>query len=100
MKKTYGGKKGSETKPPIEEIDLEQKTLELEIRSKYGEVGLEASQESKANSFKTLPSCLGEYETNFKVRKLPTLKMPSPKMLNISILSMLLSVPVKNALFH
>ena len=29
----------AKTKPPIEEIDLEQKTLELEIRSKYGGVG-------------------------------------------------------------
>ena len=52
MKKTYGGKKGSKTKPPIEEIDLEQKTLELEMRSKYGGVGSEVSQESKADSFK------------------------------------------------
>ena len=33
VKKTYGKEKGLETKPPIEEIDLEQKTLELEMRS-------------------------------------------------------------------
>ena len=89
MRKTYGKEKGSETKPPIEEIDLEQKTLELEMRSEYGGVGLEVSQESKANSFKTLPSYLGEYETNSEVKKLPTLKVPSPKTLNISSLSML-----------
>ena len=95
VKKTYGGKEGSETKPPIEEIDLEQKTQELEMRSKYGGVGSEVSQESKADSFKTLPSYLGEYETNSEVKKLPTLKVPSPKTLNISSLSMLLSAPIK-----
>ena len=95
MKKAYGEKKESETKPPIEEIDLEQKTLELEMRSKYGGMGLEVSQGSKVDSFKTLPSYLGEYEANSEVRKLSTLKMPSPKTLNISSLSMLLSAPIK-----
>ena len=93
--KDIWGKTGSETKPPIEEIDFEQKTLELEMRSKYGGLGLEVSQESKADSFKTLPSYLGEYETNSEVRKLPTLKMPSPKTLNISSLSMLLLAPIR-----
>ena len=58
-------------------------------------MGSKASQESKADSFKTLPSYLGEYEANSEVRKLPTLKMPSPKTLNISSLSMLLSAPIK-----
>ena len=48
VKQTYGGK-GLESKPPIEEIDLEQKTLELEMRLEYGEVGSEVSQESKAD---------------------------------------------------
>ena len=56
---------------------------------------MEDSQESKADSFKTLPSYLGEYETNSEVKKLPTLKLPSPKTLNISSLSMLLSTPIK-----
>ena len=65
------------------------------MRSKYGGVGSEASQESKAESFKTLPSYLGEYEANSEVRKLPTLKIPSPKTLNISSLSMLLSALIK-----
>ena len=95
VKKTYRKEKGSKTKPPIEEIDLEQKTLELEMRSEYGGVGSEVSQESKADSFKTLPSYLGEYETNSEVKKLPTLKVPSSKTLNISSLSMLLSAPIK-----
>ena len=74
---------------------MEQKTLELEIRSDSGGIGFENSQESKVDSFKTLPSYLGEYEANSKVRKLPTLKMHSPKTLNISSLSMLLSTPIK-----
>ena len=43
IKKTYGKEKGSKIKPPIEEIDLEQKTLELEMRSEYGGVGSEVS---------------------------------------------------------
>ena len=94
MKKTYGGK-GLESKAPIEEIDLEQKTLELEMKSDYGGVGSESSKESKGDSFKTLPSYLGEYEANSKVRRLPTMKIPSPKTLNISSLSMLLSAPIK-----
>ena len=95
VNKTYGKEKGSETKPPIEELDLEQKTLKLEMRSEYGGVGSEVSQGSKADSFKTLPSYLGEYETNSEVKKLPTLKVPSLKTLNISSLSMLLSAPIK-----
>ena len=35
MKRTYG-EIGNEVKPPIEEIDFDQKMLELEIRLEYG----------------------------------------------------------------
>ena len=65
------------------------------MRSEYGGVGSKVSQESKADSFKTLSSYLGEYETNYEVRKLLTLKVPSSKTLNISSLSMMLSAPIK-----
>ena len=58
VKKTYG-KTENETKPPIEEIDFDQKTLELEMRSDYGGCGLETFCESKVESFKTLPSYIG-----------------------------------------
>ena len=34
--------------PPIEEIDFDQKTLELEFKSQYGDVGSEKSESSKA----------------------------------------------------
>ena len=89
--KTTHGEQGSETtKPPIEEIDFDQKTLELEIRSEYGGDESKTSLESKAKTLKTLPSYLGEYEAKSEVRKLPTLQMPSPKDLDITNLSALM----------
>ena len=83
-----------QSKPPIEEVDLEQKTLEMEMRSKYEGVGSKVYQEIKVDLFKTLPSYLGEYEANSEVRRMPTMKMPSPKTLDISSLLMLLSAPI------
>ena len=94
VKKTYG-KIGNEAKPPIEDIDFDQKTLDLEIRSNYEGCGSKTSHKSKAESFKTLPSYLGEYEANSEIRKLPTLKLPSPKTLDITSLSILLSTPIQ-----
>ena len=71
--KTTQGQKGSiDAEPPIEEIDFDQKTLGLEIRSEYGEADSEISHESKAETLKTLPSYLGEYEAKSKVKKYPT----------------------------
>ena len=58
VKKTYG-KTRNKTKPPIKEIDSDEKTLELEMRSHYGGCGSKTSHKSKAESFKTLPSYLG-----------------------------------------
>ena len=59
VKKTYG-EIGNEVKPPIEEIDFDQKILELEMRSNYGSFGSKTSHESRAESFKTLLYYLGE----------------------------------------
>ena len=94
VNKTYGEIR-NEVKPPIEEIDFAQKTLELEMRLDYGGCRSKTSHERKAESFKTLPSYLGEYEAKSKVKKLWTLKMPSSKTLDFSSLSMLLSTPIK-----
>ena len=44
------------------------------MRSYYGGLGLETSHERKVESFKNLPSNLGEYEVKLEARKLPTLK--------------------------
>ena len=89
VKKTYG-KIESEIKPPIEEIDFDQKTLELEIRSEYGAIGSETSHESKAETFKTLPSYLGEYEVKSEIKKIPSQKLPSPPNLDIANLTALM----------
>ena len=94
--KTTRGQKGSEyTKPPIEELDFNQKTLEMGVRSDYGDQASEASQESKAETLKTLPSYLGSYEAKSETKKFPNLQMPSHKDLDITNLSALMSAPIK-----
>lgn len=46
--KTTQGQKGSDyTKPPIEGLDFDLNTLEMGVRSDYGDQASEASQESK-----------------------------------------------------
>ena len=56
VQRTQGRNEGQNEKPPLEEIYFEQKTLEIKIRSEYGDVGLESSQSIKANTLKNLPS--------------------------------------------
>ena len=62
VKRTQGRDEGQNEKPPLEEIDFDQKTLEIETRSEYGDAGSESSQSSKANTLKNLPSYQGDYE--------------------------------------
>lgn len=57
----------SNQKPSIEEIDFDQKTLELDIRTKYGKQGSEPSEESKEGTLKTLPSYQGDYKDKSEV---------------------------------
>ena len=64
--------------PPIEEIDFDQKTLELELRSEYGDAGSEKSEDSKAETLKTLPSYQGDYEARSDIKRLPTVKNQQP----------------------
>ena len=41
VKRTQGRNEGQNEKPPLEEIDFDQKTLEIEIRLEYGDAGSE-----------------------------------------------------------
>ena len=82
-------------KPPLEEIDFDQKTLELELRSEYGDAGSEKSEESKADTFKTLPSYQGSYEAKSDVRKLPSVQGKPPIVQDFVNLAALMSAPIK-----
>ena len=94
--KTTQGLKGSDyTKPPIDELEFDRNTLEMGARSDYGDQASEASQESKAETLKTLPSYLGSYEAKSEIKKFPNLQMPSHKDLDITNLSALMSAPIK-----
>ena len=60
--------------PPLDEIDFDQHTLAMDLRSEYGDKGSEISQESKADTLKTLPSYLGDYEAKSETKKIPSQK--------------------------
>lgn len=47
----------SSHEPPLDEIDFDQKTLELELRLEYEDAGSEKYEESKAETLKKLPCC-------------------------------------------
>jgi hypothetical protein len=64
----------SREEPPLDKIDFDQKTLELELRSEYGDAGSEKSEDSKAETLKTLPSYQGDYEARSDIKRLPTVK--------------------------
>ena len=82
-------------KPPLDEIDFDQKTLELELRSEYGDKGSEKSLESKAETLKTLSSYLGDYEAESETKKIPSQKFPSPPNLDVTNLAALMSAPIE-----
>ena len=94
VKRTQGRDEGQNEKPPLEEIDFDQKTLEIEIRSEYGDAGSESSQSSKANTLKNLPSYQGDYEARSEVRKIPSQRFPSPPKTDIVNLTALMSAPI------
>ena len=81
--------------PPIDEIDFDQKTLELELRSEYGDAGSEKSEDSKAETLKTLPSYQGDYEAKSDIRKLPSVQNKPAAVLDLVNLSALMSAPIK-----
>lgn len=95
MKKTQEKQRSESIEPPLEEIDFDHKTLELEIRSEYGDVGSEKSKDSKAETLRTLTSYLGEYEAKSDLRKLPSQKFSSPQTIDLPNLSALMSAPIQ-----
>ena len=95
VKQTQEPKKETSEVPPLKEVDFDQKTLELELQSEYGDVGSEKSGNSKAETLQTLPSYLGEYETKSDIKKLPSQKMSSPPTVDIPNLTALMSAPIK-----
>ena len=68
---------------PIEEIGFDQKTLELEFKSQYGEEGSKKLESSKAETMKTLPSFQGDYEARSDIQKLPSHKKHAPPTLDM-----------------
>ena len=99
IKQTQDKTKSKKGKPPLDETDFDQKTLELEMRSKYGDVGSKKSQESKAATLKTLPPYMGEYKAKSDIKKLPSVKLPSPPKLDVTNLAALMPAP-SSARFH
>lgn len=63
----------SNQKPPFKEIDFDKKTLKLEVRIEYGNLGsAESMEEKKEVTPKTLPSYKGEHKDKFKAYRLPS----------------------------
>lgn len=81
--------------PPLDEIDFDQHTLAMDLRSEYGDKGSEISQESKADTLKTLPSYLGDYEAKSETKKIPSQKFSSSPGLDVTNLAALMSAPIE-----
>ena len=60
-----------------------------------GNEGSEKSQESKADTLKTLPSYLREYEVESEMKKIPSQKFPSPPNLDATNLAALMTAPIE-----
>ena len=82
-------------KPPLVEIDLDQKTLELELRFDYNDEGSENSEHTKTGTLKTLPSYQGDYEAASEVRRIPSQKIGSSPKLDIANLTALMSAQIR-----
>ena len=82
-------------KPPLVEVDFDQKTLELELCSDNYDGESEKSGDSKAGTLKTLPSYQGGYEAASEVCKIPSQKLNSSPKLDIANLTALMSAPIR-----
>lgn len=80
---------------PIEEIDFDPKTIELEVRTEYGDARSEMPKNSKVETLRTLPSFLGDYAAHSDIQKLPSLKLEPPLMLDVENLSALMAAPIQ-----
>ena len=83
-------------KPPcLEEIDFDQKTLVLELRSKLADAAFEKTMESTRGTLRMLPSFQGDYEAKSKTKKIPSQQHQPPKILDVGNLIELLATPIK-----
>ena len=65
------------------------------MESRYGDCGSEDTKRSKANSIRTLPSFVGDYEVKSDIHKVPTQYKKKPPVLDMENLHALISTPVK-----
>ena len=82
-------------KPPLVEIDFDQKTMELQLRSDNYDRESEKSGDSKAETLKTLPSYQGDYKAASEIHKIPSQKLDSFLKLDIANLTALMSAPIR-----
>ena len=80
---------------PIVEIDLDKPCANVDLESRYGDCGSEDTEKPKANSFRTLPSFMGDFETKSDIHKVPTQYKSKPPVLDMENLHALMSTPVK-----
>ena len=73
--------------PPLEEIDFDQKTLVLELRSKFADAASEKTVESDKGTLKTLPSFKGDYEAKSEIKRIPSQQHQPSKVLDVRNLS-------------
>ena len=85
---------GESQGPPLVEIDFDQKTLELELRSYYNDADSEKSEESKAGTLRTLPSYQGDYKAVSEILKVQSQKINSTSKLDIANLTALMLAPI------
>ena len=76
-------------------MDCGPKSLNLELRSRQGDMGSEYALESEAKTIKTLPSFLGDGDDKSKDKKLPSQRYRPTKTMEVSILANLLATPIK-----
>ena len=94
IQKANANKEGK-GKAPLGEIDLEKELVKIEIASRYQAIGPITFQLSKASTFKELPFFVGDYRSDNDVRKVPSQYKPSPIVLDIANLQVLLSTPMR-----
>ena len=66
---------------PIAEIDLDKPGANVDLESRYGDCGSKDTEKPKANSFRTLPSFVGDFETKSDIHKVPTKYKNKPPVL-------------------
>lgn len=84
-----------EDKAPIKELDLDKMQVHVNVESRYGDWGSEKFVESKADSLKTLPSFMEDFEVKLDVKKVPTKYKTMLLILDTTNLQALMSTLVK-----